>query len=49
MNVFDRMVKSTLGSGVPLVIFLLAIIAGVAALKFTPREVYVDDPTARND
>jgi len=38
MNVFDRMVKSTLGGGVPLTIFLLAIAAGFAALQFTPRE-----------
>jgi len=38
MNAFDRMVKSTLGGGVPLTIFLLAIAAGIAALQFTPRE-----------
>ena len=38
MNVFDRMVKSTLGGGVPLAIFALALAAGIAALQFTPRE-----------
>ncbi len=38
VNAFDRMVKSTLGGGVPLTIFLLAIAAGIAALQFTPRE-----------
>ena len=38
MNAFDRMVKSTLSGGVPLTIFLLAIVAGIAALQFTPRE-----------
>ncbi len=38
MNVFDRMVRSTLGGGVPLTIFVLAIAAGIAALRFTPRE-----------
>jgi multidrug efflux pump subunit AcrB len=38
MNTFDRMLKSTLGGGVPLTIFVLAIIAGVAALLLTPRE-----------
>ena len=38
MNAFDRMVKATLSGGVPLTIFLLAIVAGLAALKFTPRE-----------
>jgi multidrug efflux pump subunit AcrB len=38
MNAFDRMVRSTLGGGVPLTIFLLAIVAGLAALQFTPRE-----------
>jgi multidrug efflux pump subunit AcrB len=38
MNAFDRMVKSTLGGGVPLTIFILAIAAGIAALQFTPRE-----------
>ena len=38
MNVFDRMVKSTLSGGVPLTIFILAIMAGIAALQFTPRE-----------
>ena len=38
MNAFDRMVKSTLGGGVPLAIFILAIAAGVLALQMTPRE-----------
>ncbi len=38
MNTFDRIVKSTLGGGIPMTIFLLAIVAGIAALKFTPRE-----------
>lgn len=38
MNAFDRMVRSTLSGGVPLTIFLLAIVAGIAALQFTPRE-----------
>ncbi len=38
MNAFDRMVRSTLGGGVPLTIFILAISAGIAALQFTPRE-----------
>jgi multidrug efflux pump subunit AcrB len=38
INAFDRMVKSTLGGGVPLTIFILAIVAGIAALQFTPRE-----------
>ena len=38
MNIFDRIVRSTLSGGVPLTIFLLAIVAGIAALKFTPRE-----------
>jgi len=38
MNAFDRIVKSTLGGGIPLTIFLLAIVAGIAALQFTPRE-----------
>jgi multidrug efflux pump subunit AcrB len=38
MNVFDRLVKSTLGGGIPLTIFILAIVAGIAALNFTPRE-----------
>ena len=38
MNAFDRMVRSTLGGGVPLTIFLLAMAAGIAALQFTPRE-----------
>jgi len=38
MNAFDRMVRSTLGGGVPLTIFILAIAAGIAALQFTPRE-----------
>jgi len=38
MNAFDRMVRSTLGGGVPLTIFVLAIAAGIAALQFTPRE-----------
>ncbi|MDX2416462.1 MAG: efflux RND transporter permease subunit [Xanthomonadales bacterium] len=38
MNSFDRMVKSTLGGGIPMTIFILAIIAGIAALQFTPRE-----------
>lgn len=38
MNVFDRMVKSTLNGGIPLTIFLLAIAAGIVALLFTPRE-----------
>ncbi len=38
MNMIDRMVKSTLGGGVPLTIFLLALVCGVVALKFTPRE-----------
>ncbi len=38
MNAFDRMVKSTLSGGVPLTILLLAIVAGIAALQFTPRE-----------
>jgi multidrug efflux pump subunit AcrB len=35
---FDRMVKSTLGGGVPLTIFLLAIVAGIFSLQLTPRE-----------
>ncbi len=38
MNGFDRLVRSTLGGGIPMTIFILAIVAGVAALKFTPRE-----------
>ena len=38
MNVFDRLVRSTLGGGIPMTIFILAIVAGIAALKFTPRE-----------
>jgi len=38
MNSFDRMVKSTLGGGIPMTIFILAIVAGIAALQFTPRE-----------
>ena len=38
MNIFDRIVRSTLSGGVPLTIFLLAIVAGIAALQFTPRE-----------
>lgn len=38
MNGFDRLVKSTLGGGIPMTIFILAIVAGIAALKFTPRE-----------
>ena len=38
MNAFDRMVRSTLGGGVPLTIFILSIAAGIAALQFTPRE-----------
>jgi multidrug efflux pump subunit AcrB len=38
MNTFDRIVKSTLAGGIPLTIFILAIVAGIAALHFTPRE-----------
>ena len=38
MNAIDRLVRSTLGGGVPITIFLLAMIAGIAALQFTPRE-----------
>ena len=38
MNTFDRIVKSTLSGGIPLTIFILAIVAGIAALQFTPRE-----------
>ena len=38
MNAFDRIVKSTLAGGIPLTIFILAIVAGIAALQFTPRE-----------
>ena len=38
MNAFDRIVKSTLTGGIPLTIFILAILAGIAALQFTPRE-----------
>lgn len=38
MNAFDRIVKSTLTGGIPLTIFILAIVAGIAALQFTPRE-----------
>jgi len=38
MNAFDRVVRSTLSGGIPMTIFLLAIVVGIAALKFTPRE-----------
>ena len=38
MNSIDRLVKSTLSGGIPMTIFILAIVAGIAALKFTPRE-----------
>lgn len=38
MNMFDRMVRSTLSGGVPLTIFILAIAAGILALQMTPRE-----------
>jgi len=38
MNAFDRMVRSTLGGGVPITIFLLALAAGIYALLQTPRE-----------
>ena len=38
MNTFDRIVSSTLGGGVPMTVFLLALVAGIAALHFTPRE-----------
>ena len=38
MNTFDRIVRSTLGGGIPLTVFLLAFVAGIAALQFTPRE-----------
>ena len=38
MNAFDRIVRSTLAGGIPLTIFILAIVAGIAALQFTPRE-----------
>ncbi len=38
MNALDRIVRSTLGGGVPMAIFILAIAAGIFALQFTPRE-----------
>ena len=38
MNIFDRMVRSTLGGGVPMAIFVLAFAAGIYALQQTPRE-----------
>jgi len=38
MNVFDRVVRSTLSGGLPLTIFILAIVAGFTALQLTPRE-----------
>ncbi len=38
MNAFDRIIKSTLGGGVPLAIFVLAMAAGIFALQLTPRE-----------
>ena len=38
MNAIDRLVRSTLGGGIPMTIFLLAIVAGITALQFTPRE-----------
>lgn len=38
MSTIDRIVRSTLGGGIPMTIFLLAIAAGIAALQFTPRE-----------
>ena len=33
LNVFDRLVKSTLGGGIPMTIFILAIVAGVAGAQ----------------
>jgi len=38
MNSLDRIVKATLGGSIPMTIFILAIVAGFAALQFTPRE-----------
>lgn len=38
MNAFDRMVKATLGGGVPLAIIILAIAAGIFSLQLMPRE-----------
>ena len=38
MNTFDRIVSTTLSGGVPMTVFLLALVAGIAALHFTPRE-----------
>jgi len=38
MNLFDRVVRSTLGGGLPVAIFVLAFGAGIFALKQTPRE-----------
>ena len=38
MNVFDRIVRSTLGGGVPITIFVLAFLVGLYALMQTPRE-----------
>ncbi len=34
----DKMVKSTLSGGVPLLLFVISLIVGVLALQFTPRE-----------
>ena len=35
---FDNILKSTLGGGIPLMIFIIALLAGAMALQFTPRE-----------
>ena len=38
MHPLDKMVKSTLSGGVPLLLFVISLVAGMLALKFMPRE-----------
>ncbi len=37
-NIADRLVRRSLEGGIPLVIFIVAVLAGLIALKYTPRE-----------
>jgi len=37
-NIADRLVRRSLQGGIPLFIFIVAILAGLIALKYTPRE-----------
>ena len=37
-NIADRLVRRSLEGGIPLFIFIVAILAGLIALKYTPRE-----------